>query len=104
MIDAIEETPEKPPKFGFDAYPEDTFFHERRTGRARRDQAAPGLDAPKDALQPERRVRKERRRRVDPTTFEKQYTPDEMEFMTAMQHFKIQSGKSFPTYGEVLQV
>jgi hypothetical protein len=27
-----------------------------------------------------------------------------MEFMNAMQRFKDQAGKSFPTYGEVLQV
>ena len=52
----------------------------------------------------ERRARKERRRRIDPTTFEKQYTDDEMEFMTAMQRFKVQSGKPFPSHGEVLTV
>jgi hypothetical protein len=53
---------------------------------------------------PERRRKKERRRRIDPTTFEKQYTKDEMEFMNAMQRFKVQSGKSFPSFEEVLKV
>ena len=48
--------------------------------------------------------RKERRRRVDPTTFEKQYTPDEVEFMSAMQAFKSRTGKAFPTHGEVLAI
>jgi hypothetical protein len=41
---------------------------------------------------------------VDPTTFEKQYSSDELEFMTAMQYFKVQSGKAFPSYGDVLRV
>ena len=50
------------------------------------------------------RRRKERRRRVDPTTFEKQYTPDELEFMNAMQHFKVQTGQTFPTHGDVLRI
>jgi hypothetical protein len=53
---------------------------------------------------PERRAKKERRRRIDPTTFEKQYTDDELEFMNAMQRFKVQSGKSFPSHGDVLRV
>ncbi len=50
------------------------------------------------------RARKDRRRRIDPTTFEKQYTPDEMEFMNAMQRFKEASGKSFPTHAEVIRI
>ncbi len=53
---------------------------------------------------PERRAKKERRRRIDPTTFEKQYTDDELEFMNAMQCFKVQSGKAFPSFGDVLKV
>ena len=48
--------------------------------------------------------RKERRRRVDPTTFEKQYTEDEIAFMNAVQDFKIRSGKMFPTHGDILRV
>ena len=53
---------------------------------------------------PERRAKKERRRRIDPTTFEKQYTVDELEFMNAMQRFKVQTCKAFPSHGDVLQV
>ena len=60
--------------------------------------------APPPAAADQRRAKKERRRRIDPTTFEKQYTADEMEFMNAMQRFKEASGKSFPTHGEVLKV
>lgn len=100
-----DETNDAAPGFDFDAYPQDTFFHERRTGRERRFKNA---NTPKPAPvpgAPERRaVKKERRRRIDPTTFEKQYTDDEIEFMNAMQRFKDQSGKAFPTYGEVLNV
>ena len=72
------------------------------TAPARR--APPGRGPTKPRVPVERRAKKERRRRIDPTTFEKQYTDDELEFMNAMQRFKVQAGKSFPTHGEVLKV
>jgi len=81
--------------FDFAAYPPNTVFHERRTGKDRREG---------EVTKPSPPPRKERRRRIDPTTFEKQYTDDEMEFMNAMQRFKERSGKSFPSYGEVIKV
>ena len=56
------------------------------------------------SVRPEQRACKERRKRIDPTTFEKQYTEDELEFMNAMQRFKERTGKAFPTYGEVIKV
>src|SRR5262249_17923489 len=91
----------------FSRYPRNTLFHERRTGRDRRDQDRPS-DAPEesggDHSRAERRTKKDRRRRIDPTTFDKQYTDDEMEFMNAMQRYKEISGKSFPTYREVIRV
>ena len=96
-----EQTPEPSPKFDFDAYPPDSVFHERRDGS---EKILDGLPVAELRPKPERRERKERRRRIDPTTFEKQYTVDEIEFMTAMQRFKVQSGKAFPSYGEVLAV
>lgn len=86
--------------FDFSAYPPNTVFHERRTGKERRGGAAAEKPAQAEAKAP----RKERRRRIDPTTFEKQYTEDEMEFMNAMQRFKERAGKSFPSYGEVIKV
>jgi hypothetical protein len=92
-------------KFDFSAFASDTLFHERRDGRDRRARPNPARKngvAPREPA--ERRTKKERRRRIDPTTFEKQYTEDELEFMNAMQHFKEQSGRSFPTHGEVLKV
>src|ERR1700677_4335049 len=104
----IEETRPESPKFDFSAFPEDTLFHDRREGLDRPDPAAPKGAAPPieftPKAAPERRARKERRRRIDPTTFEKQYTDDEMEFMNAMQRFKESSGKSFPSHGEVIKV
>src|SRR4029077_20518240 len=86
-------------------FPEDTLFHDRRgTDRRSRFPAKPAADSEAPHVPKERRVRKERRRRIDPTTFEKQYTEDELEFMNAMQQFKVQSCKSFPSHGEVLRV
>ena len=45
-----------------------------------------------------------RRRFVDPTTCERDYTEAEMEFMMAMHDYKRRSGRMFPTWSEVLEV
>jgi hypothetical protein len=45
-----------------------------------------------------------RRRFVDPTTCERDYTLAEMEFMQAMHEYKQTSGRMFPTWSEVLEV
>jgi hypothetical protein len=45
-----------------------------------------------------------RRRFVDPTTSEREYTNAEMEFMMAMNEYKHSSGRMFPTWSEVLEV
>jgi hypothetical protein len=45
-----------------------------------------------------------RRRLIDPTTCDRQYSAAELEFMTAMQNYKQQSGRMFPTWSEVLEV
>jgi hypothetical protein len=102
-----DQTKPTPAAFDFSAFSENTVFHERRTGPRRRNNLVLDPEAAKPlptAPPAERRARKDRRRRIDPTTFEKQYTADEMEFMNAMQRFKEISGKSFPTHGEVLTV
>ncbi len=107
MTDDNNQTKPPSPQFDFSAYPEDSLFHERRDRRDRRDSNASSSPTPPPAAGEgvgERRQKKERRRRIDPTTFEKQYTDDEMEFMYAMQRFKELSGKTFPTYGDVLKV
>ena len=45
-----------------------------------------------------------RRRFVDPTTSEREYSAAEMEFMMAMNEYKHRSGRMFPTWSEVLEV
>ena len=45
-----------------------------------------------------------RRRFVDPTTSERDYTDAETEFMLAMNDYKRSSGRMFPTWSEVLEV
>jgi hypothetical protein len=102
-----DQTNSPPPEFDFSAYPRNTLFHDRRTGFDRRHRGDAGGAAPTTPPRTpprERREKKERRRRIDPTTFEKQYTDDEMEFMNAMQRFKELSGKTFPSYGDALKV
>jgi hypothetical protein len=107
MSEDNDQTKPTPAEFDFSAFPGNTLFHERRDGRDRRKPPATDLENPARVAPPARTARvakKERRRRIDPTTFEKQYTDDEMEFMNAMQRFKELSGKTFPTHGEVLRI
>jgi hypothetical protein len=46
----------------------------------------------------------ERRRQVDPTTCEKEYSDDEIAFMKAMDQYKRDNRRPFPTWSEVLEV
>ena len=50
------------------------------------------------------RRKQERRRQVDPTTCERDYSINEVEFMRAMDEYKRKSGRPFPTWSEVLEV
>jgi hypothetical protein len=52
----------------------------------------------------ERRTKVNRRRQIDPTTCERDYTPEEIEFMSAMDAYKRRSGRMFPTCSEGLEV
>ena len=45
-----------------------------------------------------------RRRHVDPTTCERDYQPEELEFMQAVEQYKRQNGRPFPTCSELLEV
>jgi len=45
-----------------------------------------------------------RRRLVDPTTCDRDYSAAEMEFMQAIQTYKQKSGRMFPTWSEILEV
>jgi hypothetical protein len=107
MSDHKDKTNPGSSEFDFSAHPPDTFFHERRYGRDRRAKSDPPAEAAGGETAPpraERREKKERRRRIDPTTFDKQYSEEEIEFMNAMQRFKERTGKAFPSYGDVLRV
>ncbi len=52
----------------------------------------------------ERRQLGERRRQVDPTTCEKDYSDEEIIFMKAMDQYKRSNRRPFPTWSEVLEV
>ncbi|MFM8634533.1 MAG: hypothetical protein ACKOEX_06950 [Planctomycetia bacterium] len=45
-----------------------------------------------------------RRRHIDPVTCERDYAPDELEFMRALEAYKRASGRTFPTCSEILEV
>jgi hypothetical protein len=72
---------------------------DRRRKTDRRDEE----EAPEE-LQLERRVKVQRRRQIDPTTCERDYTDNEVEFMGALDDYKRASGRMFPTCSEVLEV
>ena len=46
----------------------------------------------------------QRRRQIDPTTCERDYTNDEIQFMHALDEYKRASGRMFPTCSEILEV
>jgi len=53
---------------------------------------------------PERRAKVQRRRQIDPTTCERDYSDDETDFMKAMDRYKRENRRPFPTWSEVLEV
>src|SRR5438309_11317795 len=52
----------------------------------------------------DRRDLGERRRQIDPTTCERDYNTDEIEFMKAMDQYKRDNRRPFPTWSEGLEV
>lgn len=50
------------------------------------------------------RSQSERRRLIDPTTCERDYNDEETEFMKAMDRYKRENRRPFPTWSEVLEV
>ncbi len=75
----------------------ETIQLDRRLGNDRRSKANSG------AVKVERR-KTPRRRQIDPTTCERDYTQDELDFMRAMDAYKRSSGRMFPTCSEILEV
>lgn len=73
---------------------------DRRRQEERRDEET--MEAASPTL--EKRQKVQRRRQIDPTTCERDYSTDEVEFMNAMDEYKRTSGRMFPTCSEVLEV
>ena len=74
---------------------------DRRTTAERRKKKVPVAEERRVI---ERRVKVNRRRQIDPTTCERDYTDDEIEFMSAFDEYKRHSGRMFPTCSEILEV
>jgi hypothetical protein len=75
----------------------------RRNDRREDEQDSAEVSAPA-APKLERRKKVNRRRQIDPTTCERDYTDHEVEFMNALDEYKRKSGRMFPTCSEVLEV
>lgn len=73
---------------------------DRRKGSDRRKKDVPVANERRAA--PRRKV--QRRRQIDPTTCERDYSNDEIEFMHALDDYKRRSGRMFPTCSEILEV
>jgi len=78
---------------------------DRRRG-SRREEQAEVSEVTESTAGPklERRKKVNRRRQIDPTTCERDYTDQEVEFMNALDDYKRKSGRMFPTCSEVLEV
>ena len=73
-----------------------------RRGNGDRRQRSEPVAVERRALQ--RREKVVRRRQIDPTTCEREYSDAELEFMNALDAYKRRSGRMFPTCSEVLEV
>lgn len=81
---------------------EKTVSVDRR--RATRRKEAETAEKPAEAPKLERREKVNRRRQIDPTTCERDYSDAEVQFMNALDDYKRKSGRMFPTCSEVLEV
>ncbi len=64
----------------------------------------PAAGTTENASAKERRPKVQRRRQIDPTTCERDYSQEEIEFMNALDEYKRNSGRMFPTCSEILEV
>ncbi|MEY4612104.1 MAG: hypothetical protein RL179_77 [Planctomycetota bacterium] len=76
--------------------------HQKRSNSDRRKEFIPVVVERRTGL--DRRIESEKRRMVDPVTFEKEYNGDEVAFMNAMDQYKRSNRRPFPTWSEVLEV
>src|SRR5947209_7523320 len=75
---------------------------DRRAGGDRRKKSIPV--AVERRTGKDRRQLGERRRQIDPTTCERDYNDEEIAFMKAMDQYKRDNRRPFPTWSEVLEV
>jgi len=85
---------------------DDVLAERRLSERRHHDDRRVDLEvgAPQEERRQTARRKVERRRQIDPTTCERDYTDDEIDFMKAMDIYKRRSGRQFPTWSEVLEV
>ena len=84
------------------AFPPELCVTDRRGNDRRKRQIPVALE--RRTGQDRREEKGERRRQIDPTTCERDYTNDEIEFMKAMDQYKRDNRRPFPTWSEVLEV
>lgn len=78
---------------------------DRRSDDRRDDENRRNSDVPvADERRKSQRRKVARRRQIDPTTCERDYSDDEIEFMQAMDAYKRANGRMFPTCSEILEV
>jgi hypothetical protein len=76
----------------------------RRDRREKSDRRQKDVPVAVERRKLERRTKVSRRRQIDPTTCERDYTAEEIEFMNALDQYKRTSGRMFPTCSEILEV
>ncbi len=84
-----------------------SVVEDQRKQRSRRntaDRRAAAIAASVERRVGQRREKVSRRRQIDPTTCEREYTDAEVEFMHALDQYKRTSGRMFPTCSEMLEV
>jgi hypothetical protein len=79
----------------------ETLVTDRRTGDRRKRNVPVAVERRSGK---ERRQKGERRRQIDPTTCERDYSDEEILFMKAMDQYKRDNRRPFPTWSEVLEV
>lgn len=74
------------------------------TERRSNDRRTKEVPVVEERRQLERREKVTRRRQIDPTTCEREYSENEVEFMSALELYKRKNGRMFPTCSEILEV
>ena len=84
--------------------PEVLVTDRRGTDRRSADRRKRSIPVAVERRKLERREKVSRRRQIDPTTCERDYDDEEIAFMKAMDQYKRDNRRPFPTWSEVLEV